>query len=69
MYKTTFNLIAETPDNLPEGGVISRFAASLEDNILQSPELWLWTHRRWKLAEQQKEAVTSNINTAELVEA
>jgi len=25
-----------------------RFAQELEKNILEQPELWLWTHNRWK---------------------
>lgn len=29
--------------------VISRYAQLLEENIRSQPELWLWSHRRWKL--------------------
>lgn len=33
-----------------EKGHISRLhSAALEQNILDQPEIWLWSHRRWKL--------------------
>lgn len=51
-YKVSFKLIADTPAYLEEGDLIGRFAATLEENILESPELWLWSHRRWKLNTQ-----------------
>ena len=33
---------------LPEFTVTERYMRLLEDNIRESPELWLWTHNRWK---------------------
>jgi len=29
--------------------IIDQYANFLENNIRQSPELWLWSHRRWKI--------------------
>lgn len=31
--------------------VVAAYARMLEANITESPALWLWTHRRWKLKE------------------
>ena len=29
--------------------IIDKYAAALERSIINAPELWLWSHRRWKL--------------------
>ncbi len=34
--------------------VVASFANLLEENILASPHLWLWTHKRWKHSGNQK---------------
>jgi Kdo2-lipid IVA lauroyltransferase/acyltransferase len=34
---------------LPEGELTRRYCHMLEDAIRQAPDLWLWSHRRWKL--------------------
>jgi KDO2-lipid IV(A) lauroyltransferase len=33
---------------LPKGEIIERFARRLEKSIIQYPEQYLWSHRRWK---------------------
>ena len=48
-YEIEFHLIAEKPEELGEGECIKRFAAYLEDDLQRLPQLWLWSHRRWKL--------------------
>lgn len=47
-YRAALTTLAEHPAELPEGELTRRFAARLEDAIRQSPDLWLWSHRRWK---------------------
>lgn len=32
--------------------ITQEYAARLEQNILEQPELWLWTHNRWKWKKQ-----------------
>jgi len=32
--------------------VIDSFAKLLEENIKEQPEMWLWSHRRWKLVKE-----------------
>lgn len=40
-------MFSHTAD-LPEFAVTEKYMRMLEDNIRQRPELWLWTHNRWK---------------------
>lgn len=47
-YEVEFRLIAETPSELPERECAKRFAAYLEEDLHRIPELWLWSHNRWK---------------------
>lgn len=48
-YIMSFEPIA-SPDytNLPKGEIIERFARRLEKSIINYPEQYLWSHRRWK---------------------
>lgn len=43
-YEVDFKLIPMDSDKEP----IEYFANFLEDSITKQPELWLWSHRRWK---------------------
>ena len=47
-YHFDYFLLAENPKNLPNGELIRRYVQHLEENIRQEPELYLWSHRRWK---------------------
>lgn len=47
-YNMDLQLIAQHPAELPEFAVTEKYARLLEDNILLQPELWLWSHNRWK---------------------
>ena len=47
-YVAKFQLIAEEALSLPEDELTKRYYALLEENIRECPELWLWTHNRWK---------------------
>jgi Kdo2-lipid IVA lauroyltransferase/acyltransferase len=48
VYRVHCELIAMHPEELPEGEVTRRFFSLLEQEIIRSPENYLWTHRRWK---------------------
>lgn len=43
-------LLADDPSVLPEGEVMRRYVRQLEHNIRIQPELYLWSHKRWKHA-------------------
>ncbi len=48
-YQATFVPIynPETDKDVPMGEITERFTRLLEKNILEQPERWLWTHRRF----------------------
>jgi KDO2-lipid IV(A) lauroyltransferase len=47
-YQVRFEEISFDPRSLSEEEIIERFSRKLEQNIRKQPEIWLWTHRRWK---------------------
>ncbi len=47
-YRFDFSLLASDLASLPEGELMRRYVHSLEANIRQQPELYLWSHKRWK---------------------
>lgn len=47
-YVATFHKLADDAGTLPENELTKRYFQLLEDKITESPELWLWTHKRWK---------------------
>jgi len=47
-YNIVFSLAEENPAYLKEGELTLRFARHLEEVITRFPDMWLWSHRRWK---------------------
>lgn len=47
-YEGTFFLAEENPASLPKGELTQRYIKYLEGVVAESPEMWLWSHRRWK---------------------
>ena len=47
-YTTRMIPIGADPKNTTEGEITTAYARLLEQNIQEQPELWLWTHNRWK---------------------
>lgn len=47
-YLITVQHICNHPSELPEGGITAAYAKLLEENIHEQPEIWLWSHKRWK---------------------
>lgn len=47
-YHFDFYLLAEDPGSLPDGELIREYVRRLEENIRLQPEIYLWSHRRWK---------------------
>ncbi len=48
-YTVTFSTLCEHPSEVPQYSIVENYARRLEADIRQHPELWLWSHRRWKL--------------------
>ncbi|SEJ10716.1 KDO2-lipid IV(A) lauroyltransferase [Dyadobacter sp. SG02] len=47
-YKGYFKLITETPKLAPNNSILQAQIGFLERDIIQQPENWLWSHKRWK---------------------
>ena len=47
-YHFEYFLLADNPGNLKEGELMRRYVKHLEENIRLQPEIYLWSHRRWK---------------------
>ena len=52
-YTAEFRLLTDKPKETADGEITEAYARMLEENILECPELWLWTHNRWRLIKQQ----------------
>lgn len=47
-YQGFLELACEDPSALKEGELTLRYARYMEKVIRANPEMWLWSHRRWK---------------------
>lgn len=47
-YCCTFTTLVEDPATVPDHGITDIHNKFTEDIIRRKPELWLWSHRRWK---------------------
>lgn len=47
-YTADMRLLSATPKETAKGEITTAYAHMLEENIHEQPELWLWTHNRWK---------------------
>ena len=48
-YLCRFVQIYDGVEDIPETEVMDRYVAKLEEMIRRKPELWLWSHKRWKV--------------------
>ena len=47
-YELEYELICEFPQNTQPDEITEMNTKRLEKDIVDKPEFWLWTHRRWK---------------------
>ncbi|HEU4551378.1 MAG TPA: lysophospholipid acyltransferase family protein [Chitinophaga sp.] len=47
-YKAQLKLMFDNPLAVPEGKITEAFVQYLEKNIREQPEVWVWSHKRWK---------------------
>ena len=52
-YEAEFQLITRTPQELREFEATDIYHRMLEENIRKQPELWLWSHNRWKRTREE----------------
>ena len=61
-YEAEFKLITLDPKSLPEYEITTRYFQMLERSIIRQPELWLWSHNRWKRGREEFNAKFEIIN-------
>ncbi|MBL4651842.1 MAG: lysophospholipid acyltransferase family protein [Flavobacteriales bacterium] len=47
-YEIEFKLVTENPREETPSSITEKHVKILEESIIENPEYWLWTHRRWK---------------------
>jgi len=47
-YRAYIEVGADNPRDLPEGELTRQYISFLEKAIREHPDMWLWSHRRWK---------------------
>lgn len=47
-YELVFSIGESNPQQITEADLTQKFVLYLENIIRQYPEMWLWSHRRWK---------------------
>lgn len=47
-YQLECEVLVEAPKEMEKGVITDMHIQRLEKDIEQQPEIWLWTHRRWK---------------------
>ncbi len=52
-YEAEFKLITREPKKLKEYESVDIYFRMLEENIRRQPELWLWSHNRWKRTREE----------------
>jgi KDO2-lipid IV(A) lauroyltransferase len=60
-YETEFQLITDTPKAFKDYEITDKYIALTEENILQQPELYLWSHKRFKHRDKVPEAFQQDV--------
>lgn len=47
-YNVVFKKLFDRTEDLGHGAITEAHVKALEENIKKQPELWLWSHKRWK---------------------
>jgi len=47
-YEATFEVLSEDVTSVPNYKISEKFIQKVEQQIYERPELYLWTHKRWK---------------------
>lgn len=47
-YEVVFTLVEENAENTDQIDLTRKFVRYMEDVIRKYPDMWLWSHRRWK---------------------
>lgn len=66
-YETNLVLLSEHPQFTSDNEITLHFAQKLEQNILQQPEIWLWSHNRWKWGRPNTESDNIQAHSSSLL--
>jgi KDO2-lipid IV(A) lauroyltransferase len=47
-YKASFEILSENTKEIPNYEITDQYLKLVEQQILEAPEYYLWTHKRWK---------------------
>jgi len=47
-YKVHISTIVENPKAYPKGYITWKYMKKVEEAIKENPQLWIWSHKRWK---------------------
>ena len=47
-YEVVYSLVTENPKKEPHGKITKDFTKLIENDIVNNPQYWLWSHKRWK---------------------
>jgi KDO2-lipid IV(A) lauroyltransferase len=47
-YEGSFEVLSENVKEVPNYEITDKFLTLVEQQILEAPEYYLWTHKRWK---------------------
>lgn len=61
-YKTTLKLLCDNPTEQPYGYIMQLATKELEKDIIEHPQYWLWTHKRWKHKRPEGVELNNNIS-------
>lgn len=62
-FDVFFKVICDNPTERPFGFITQKHTQLLEKAILEQPEYWLWSHKRWKRKRGDEDALHENILT------
>ncbi len=52
-YEITMEVLTDTPKEEAEGNITEMHVRALEKVIIEKPQYWLWSHKRWKKKVEQ----------------
>ncbi|MBO6515736.1 MAG: lysophospholipid acyltransferase family protein [Bacteroidia bacterium] len=54
-YELEFRLLNDEAGKTEPNAIVNQYAEILQETIQKQPELWLWSHRRWKIKKPSKD--------------
>ncbi|WP_323758598.1 lysophospholipid acyltransferase family protein [Roseivirga sp.] len=63
-YEFTFKVLFTEPTRCIHGEITESHVRRLEKQILEAPQYWLWTHKRWKRKKTKEERLEEQALTA-----